>query len=126
MDKDMAGENGADVADETIADPNIRILKAIVIGLGLAMVVCAGILVWGLTRKAPPRAVAPPVATQDVPTQFGERTLSLPRGAKLLDVSQSEARLMLRVRLASGIERLILVDAATGDRLGSLDIVNGD
>ena len=33
---------------------------------------------------------------------------------------------MLRVRLATGAERLILVDAATGDRLGSLDIVNGD
>ena len=121
----MAGENGADVADETIADPNIRILKAIVIGLGLAMVVCAGILVWGLTRKAAPRAAAP-VAAAEVPSQFGERTLSLPRGARLLDVTQSEARLMLRVRLATGAERLILVDAATGDRLGSLDIVNGD
>lgn len=107
-------------------DPNIRILKAIVIGLGVAMVAAGGVLVWGLTRKTPPRTPAPPAVAAVVPKPFGEHTMTLPRGARLLDVSQGEARIVLRVRLASGAERLILVDAASGDRLGSLDIVNGD
>jgi hypothetical protein len=103
--------------------PNIRVLKAIVIGLGVLMVLGLAVLLVGFARQAmklgKPDLTA---ASTETASGFGERNLALPRGARLVEVSQTDRRLVLRIRLATGVERLILIDAANGEKLGSLDI----
>ena len=108
--------------------PNIRLLKIVVIALGVLMLAAGVGVVVGLTRNfnaisartAPPapaavEAAAPPMAV-------GERALTLPKGARLIDVVPAGARLALRVELATGAERLILLDPATGAVAGTVDI----
>ncbi len=51
--------------------------------------------------------------------------MGLPTGARVLSTSLDEGRILLRVVLAGGNERLYVVDMATGKVLATLDIIEG-
>jgi hypothetical protein len=129
------------MAAEPETQPNLRWLKIIVIVLGVLILVCAGLLVVGIYKRMsgagsapaaaaagpdmpiPPRpAAAPGAASGGGSAVFGDRQLVLPRGGRLVEVLTAGDRLILRVRLATGTERLVVYDAETGERSGSLEI----
>jgi hypothetical protein len=104
---------------EPQAGPNIRLLKTIVIVLGVLIVAALAVVVGTIAVRlgGPGTPLAGP--------GFGERTLALPEGARLVGIAAAGDRLALHVELPDGSARLVMVDARTGERLGSLDLVPG-
>ncbi len=49
---------------------------------------------------------------------FGERRITTPKGAKVVETIIDGNRLVLRLNLADGAEALLLIDATTGQRTG--------
>lgn len=117
----METNEGADAAA-----PNIRVLKAVVIGLGLLIVVGVVALIVGLFWRAskmgePAGAkVAPPTALTGPAALAGP--VALPRGAVLTDMAATGDRVVLRLRLADGTTRLIFVDPRAAAVAGQLDL----
>ncbi|MDA1131626.1 MAG: hypothetical protein O2905_00170 [Proteobacteria bacterium] len=100
---------------------NIRLLKAVVIVLGLGIVVGLGGLLVALGQRANDRASA---ATNDVPftAAAGLERIRIPDGARVLEADLDGGRLLLRLRLANGAEEIAIHDLATGARLGAVAI----
>ncbi len=61
------------------------------------------------TETAAPRAIA----------KFGDREIDLPDGSEVIAMLAEDGRLMLRLRLANGRQRILVLDLATGKQLGS-------
>jgi hypothetical protein len=104
-------------ADETT---RIRWLKAVVIGLGviflgLAVLLLVLIMTGGPKRTAPSVAAPRAVAVEDL-------IFSLPKNSRVADVLATGNRIVLRVRLADGTERLYALDGETLKPLGSITV----
>jgi hypothetical protein len=54
--------------------------------------------------------------------QFGDKTIELPRNGRLVGVHTEAGRLILRVLLPGNRETLIVLDLATGERLGTVTV----
>ena len=101
-------------------------LKAVVIVMGILIVVGAAVVVVTIINRlgtpaeetAPPASVAPAAA----PRAFGSRDLDLPAGARIVETVADAGRLYLRVRLAGGEERVLVIDPGTGATLGTLRV----
>ncbi len=134
----------------------MRLLKTLVIAMGLILVVAFGALViivmnrMNAPKPAPAAsvAVAPaapaaaetpaatpmplpaPVAGQPLPPHFtpnfGEQSLVLPPGARISDFSTGGDRVVLRVIMADQSQQLVVVDLNTGALIGTLNVVNND
>ncbi len=90
---------------------NVGTLKAVVIGLGIAILVALAFLVYGLmTRLGPATAVSSLNAE-----------IILPPGAEILEAHMDQARVSLRLKV-DGAEQLRLYDAATGKALGIITL----
>ena len=87
-------------------------LKVLVVVMGVMIVVGVGVLIWGIATRLD-LTKAQPV----------DGRIALPAGAKVLDMTSSGDRLVLRVVLPDQSERLIIVDLARGRPLGSLELV---
>lgn len=105
-------------ADETT---RIRWLKAVVIGLGVIFLGLAVLLLvlimTGGPKRTPAASVAPPraVSVEDL-------IVTLPKNSRVADVLATGNRIVLRVRLADGTERLYALDGETLKPLGSLTV----
>lgn len=129
----------------------MRLLKTLVIAMGLILVVAFGALViivmnrMNAPKPAPAASVAVsppaspaatpaplpgPVAGQSLPTHFtpsfGEQSLVLSPGARISDFSTGGDRVVLRVIMADQSQQLVVVDLNTGALIGTLNIVNND
>jgi hypothetical protein len=99
----------------------IRWLKAVVIGLGiifvgLAVLLLVLIMTGGPKRTTPTTASAPRVvAVEDL-------TMTLPKNSRIADVLATGNRIVLRVRLMDGTERLYALDGETLKPLGSVTV----
>lgn len=99
----------------------IRWLKATVIGLGviflgLAVLLLVLIMTGGPKRTAGTGAAVPRnVAVEDL-------EFSIPRNSRVAEVFATGNRIILRVRLADGTERLYALDGETLKPLGSLTV----
>ncbi|WP_298726493.1 hypothetical protein [uncultured Ferrovibrio sp.] len=107
--------------DAEAADPRIRWLKAVVIGLGvifvgLAVLLIVLIMTGGYKRSAP---AAAPSSTAEAVQDFG---ITLPRNSRVAEVLATNSRIVLRVRLADGTERLYALDGESLRLLGSVTI----
>lgn len=113
----METSEGADVAA-----PNIRVLKAVVIGLGVLIVVGVVALVVGLFwRAAKMGEGGKPAATVAAPAAPGG-LVSLPRGSEIIEMAAAGDRVVLRLRLADGATRLVFVDPRAASVAGQLDL----
>jgi hypothetical protein len=128
----------------------MRLLKTLVIALGVILVVAFGALVVIVMNRmnarpptpptavvAPPvpaPAIEPPPVLPSLPTgqplpqhftpNFGEQALVLPPGARISDFSTGGNRLVLRVIMADQTQQLVVVDLNTGALIGTLNVQN--
>lgn len=99
----------------------IRWLKAVVIGLGiifvgLAVLLLVLIMTGGPKRTTPTTASAPRAVTVE------DLTMTLPKNSRIADVLATGNRIVLRVRLMDGTERLYALDGETLKPLGSVTV----
>lgn len=100
----------------------IRWLKATVIGLGVIFLGLATLLIVLIMTGGPKRT--PSAASSAAPRQVSveDLELTLPRNSRIAEVFASGSRIVLRVRLADGTERLYALDGETLKPLGSLTV----
>lgn len=117
MTTDEQSSNAAVDADGA----NIRVLKAVVIGLGVLILLGLIGLAAGLIWRA--GQIGQPTATQPRPAPPIEAVVTLPPGARVIDQSAVGTRLVLRVELGSTQgQRLLFIDPASGTLTGQLDL----
>ncbi len=98
----------------------IRWLKATVIGLGVIFLGLATLLIVLIMTGGPKRTASAPAAARNVTVEDLEFTL--PRNSRVAEVFATGSRIILRVRLADGTERLYALDGETLKPLGSLTV----
>lgn len=113
--------------------PNLFALKALVVGMGVAIFVVATIIVVELARRAasddtampnPATAASPsvPVLALD-PERPVVARIGLPAGASVVDTYPMAGTLAVDLRLEDGARRVMLIDPATGQALGTFDLI---
>jgi hypothetical protein len=87
-------------------------LKLLVVVMGGLIVVGVGVLIYAMAvRFEAPRA------------NYADAKLALPAGARVIDMTASGDRLVLRVALPDATERLLVVDLVRGRQIGALELV---
>lgn len=100
----------------------MRWLKALVIGMAVLIVVGTAVIAVTLARRsAGDGAAADGAATSSAPAR-----LALPAGARVIETALDGDRLALRIALAGGGERIVIIDARTGRRVAAVDLVPAD
>lgn len=112
--------------------PNLFALKALVVGMGVAIFVVATIIVVVLANRAasddPPTEPAAtavpnaPVLALD-PDRPVVARIGLPAGASVVDTYPMSGTLAVDLRLEDGTRRVMLIDPATGQALGTFDLI---
>ncbi len=82
---------------------NLRILKALVIGMGIAILVGAVVLVTAIVQRAGNLAIS------DIPNR-----VVIPEGAVVVETRLDGRRILLRLALAEGGTRLMVLDSRSG------------
>lgn len=100
----------------------MRILTALVIGLGVLIVAAAGLLAYGVFT----RVKAPDAKTAPAEAGFGALDLGLPPGCAVKSVSTAGETVVIHVQgsAVSGggaCDRVFVVHAATGRILGTIN-----
>lgn len=93
------------MAEELPSNP--RALKAVVIILGVIFLAMMALFIYGMATKVGGKKGG--IAAE----------IAIPAGETVVDLTSAGDRLILRLRAASGAERLYYVDPATGKALGS-------
>jgi hypothetical protein len=99
----------------------MKLLKASVIIMGILILVGLTVLVVEVIRRHGAEgeaAPASPVAAAPVERGFGNRDISIPRGAEAVETRIDGDRALVRLKLADGNQAILIIDIATGDRLG--------
>jgi len=110
----------------------MRWLKTLVIGMGVVIVIGLTVVIVEVARRAgEPAATAvriptppsPPVIGAAAPAgSFGDSSISIPIGATAEEIVPDGARLIVRLRLSDGRAALLLIDPATGRKLGLITL----
>jgi len=102
--------------------PSEKTLKRIVIVLGILLVggftVIVATIIYRATNLAPVEKET--VNAEEV--SFG----GVPDGAKILGGARNGKTIMFHLETKEGIEKVIVLDTATGELLGELEISNED
>ena len=93
-------------------------LKALVIIMGLMILAGLALLVAIIAGRAVHRKPAPSPA----PTAFSAAPITLPAGARIATMRVGADRLVLDIALPDGSHQLIVIDLATGRRLGTIPL----
>lgn len=100
--------------------PSLRALKVLVVVMGVMLVVGFAALVAGVTgrlsRGSPGNSPSAPLAAAP---------LDLPAGTRIETIGVGAERLVLAVVLPDGTRELVIVDIASGRRLGSIPLRAG-
>ena len=110
----------------------MRWLKALVIGMGVVIVIGLTVVIVEVGQRAPapapsaaysPMPPAPPVigAPASAPA-LGDISIAIPPGATAEEIEMDQARIVVRLRLSDGSAALLLIDAATGRKLGLITL----
>lgn len=106
----------------------MRALKVLVVVMGVLLVAGSAVLVATimsrLTQRPAPPAPTASAATRPLP--FGEATVTLPPGAKLVGMQATGNRLVLQVERSDGKQELLVLDPDTGTMLGRIELRPGD
>ena len=100
--------------------PSLRALKVLVIVMGIILVVgfaaLVAVIAGRMSRGAPAISGSHPIAAAP---------LDLPAGARIETIGVGAERLVLAIVLPDGARELIIVDIASGRRLGSIPLRTG-
>jgi hypothetical protein len=103
----------------------MKIVKALVILMGVLIVLGMGLLVYGFVMRIgkaptsdPVEDSAPLVPLSGPASGFGDVTVALEDGEILLDMQADASRLLLRSKTADGTENIRVFDLSTGKALG--------
>ena len=118
----------------------MRWLKTLVIGMGAVIVIGLTVVIVEVVRRAgePSQSVtlsplppAPPVIGAPAPAAVtpparipGDISIVIPSGATAEEIVTDKARLVVRLLLSDGSAALLLIDAATGKKLGMITLDN--
>ena len=118
----------------------MRWLKTLVIGMGAVIVIGLTVVIVEVVRRAgePSQSVAlsplppaPPVIGALAPAAVtplaripGDISIVIPPGATAEEIVTDKARLVVRLLLSDGSAALLLIDAATGKKLGMITLDN--
>jgi len=99
-------------------------LKVLVIAMGVLLVAGFAVLVATVAgrlshRGEPSAAIAAGAAKA---AGFGNATVTLPAGAKVVEMRAAGSRLVLRLLRADGGEALLVLDPDTGVTLGTIEL----
>lgn len=119
MSQDTGNPPAAETSSEDNADPDltpnpryVRILLVTVILLGVLLVGGAAVVISTvIARLSAPEAPAAP--------DFGTMTINIPKGARLIDVDNGAARIILRLEDKDG-PLLLLLDPRKGHETGRI------
>lgn len=113
----------------------MKTVKAIVIAMAILIAGLMAALGYGLYRKAADpdfrfftgetpagEAAAPAPQPGTTPPGFATRDLGLPPGTEVRTIEAADGRLYIHVRLQSGLEQVVVVDAARGTVVGTINI----
>lgn len=104
----------------------MQALKWLVILMGALIV--AGVTVLGVTvfqraQRLAGKDAAPPPAARPAPLRgFDAARLALPEGGRIVEMTAEGERLILRLRLGDGAERLVFIDMGSGAKVGELSL----
>ncbi len=102
----------------------MQALKALVIVLGVLILLGAGVVAVTIYKRTTGNlAESPSAPGNTVNFAFGTKRIAIPPGAHIDDVMSVRGRLVVRLRLADGSPRLLVLDLDTGAVLGELDFV---
>lgn len=107
---------------------NVRLLKGIVILLGIAIVVVLSVIVITIIQRAGQMAEgeAPAVgaapAAETTTQSFGDLSIAIPVGAEVVGMVMSGDRMVLRLARDGAADALLVVDLSTGRRLGRITL----
>ena len=106
---DDPGQPGASIE----AVPSFRALKAVVIIMGIAIVLGFVVIAVTIFTRASNSVSRSGGFTADVSVAAGN----------LVDMTAGGGQIVLRYRAADGGERLVLIDQATGRKVGTVSLV---
>ncbi len=95
-------------------------IKAVVIGLGFVIVGLVVVLVWGSSNKVGKVSTPATTASAD---KLADVAVALPAGGHIAAMTGDGDRLSLLVDLPGGAQTIMTVDRATGEVLGTLELV---
>jgi hypothetical protein len=96
-------------------------MKTVVIVLGVLILISLGVIVVGVIKKAQDLGESGETITAIAPRGgFGEIQVEAPPGSRLVGVTASGERAILRIRVRDGSDQLVIVDLGSGERLGTL------
>jgi hypothetical protein len=96
-------------------------IKAIVIGLGLVIVGLTIVLIFGIIDKTGDK-VGEALVAGDA-EDFADVAVALPAGATVSAMTLEDGALSLLIDLPSGAQAIMTVDRATGQVLGTLELL---
>ncbi|PPR12061.1 MAG: hypothetical protein CFH41_00094 [Alphaproteobacteria bacterium MarineAlpha11_Bin1] len=96
----------------------MRALKALVIGMAVIIVAGVVVLIFGIIDKTGEldSKMSEPLA------DFGITRVVLPAGAQISETLLDGDRILLRLTLADGTSRMMLIDANDGGQIGQIDL----
>ena len=93
----------------------MRGLKVLVVVMGVMIVIGFAVLIAGIASKM---SRDRPGASAERP--FGATALDIPHGARIEAMTAAPNRLILELALPDGQLQLVVIDLATGARLGTI------
>ncbi len=106
----------------------MQVLKTLVIVLGVMIVVAIAVIGVTIYHRAT-NLVNSPVLPSTEPgfgPGFGKVALDLPPGSRIVEMTAEDDRLILRVDLADGGRQIVILDMATGKRIGTFELREGE
>lgn len=104
----------------------MQFLKSVVIGMAVLIALAIGFLIYGLVKKSsepnwkPFAAITPAAPASDALPPFGDVSLDLPPQCQIVSTYGESGRLIFELETAEGCPDVIVLDLATGKRLGSV------
>jgi len=95
----------------------MRALNILVVVMGVMIVVGFAALIAGIASKM---SRDRPGASADRP--FAATAVDIPRGARIEAMTAAPNRLILELALPAGERQLVVIDLATGVRLGTIEL----
>jgi hypothetical protein len=95
---------------------NIRLLKTLVVVMGIMLVVGMFVLVGVVGARLSHRGAPPPGAAFTAPP------VALPKGAKIEAMSTGPDRIVADVLLSDGTRELLVIDLQSGRLLGTISL----